>query len=318
MNGAFRATESPGGMTRRVIVVRAVVLVPKDTNPLHDAKDQSRRDLLCLSASSGLSYVCRGMNDSAPSPFRSGPSTRDMRFAPTRWTIVLKLREQQENSRETTGALDFLCHTYWYPLYAFARKQGNSAHDAQDLTQGFFSYLLEKDLFAAADRNLGKLRTFLLTAFTRYITRERVHAAAQKRGGGRRLESLDEEFDDGERRYRLEPADKVTPEQIYARSWALSLLKAAKEGVAKKETRAGRGDAFKVLEPFLEQDRDQSVTYDAVARRLSMSQEAVRKAVSRLRERYRDAVRDEIANTLRDPSDKEIDTEMRSLWAALS
>jgi len=240
-----------------------------------------------------------------------------MRFEPTRWTIVLKLREQQ-NARETSSALDFLCHTYWYPLYAFARKNGHAPHDAQDLTQGFFSYLLEKDLFSAADRSLGKLRTFLLTAFTRYITRERVHAAAQKRGGGRRLESLDEEFDDGERRYKLEPADKTTPEQIYARSWALSLLKAAKAQVESKETHAGRAEMFKVLEPFLDQERDPSVSYESIAHRLGMSQEATRKAVSRLRERYRDAVRDEIANTLRDPTDKEIDTEMRSLWAALS
>jgi RNA polymerase sigma-70 factor (ECF subfamily) len=240
-----------------------------------------------------------------------------MRFEPTRWTIVLKLREQK-NSREASNALDFLCHTYWYPLYAFARKHGHAPHDAQDLTQGFFSYLLEKDLFADADRTLGKLRTFLLTAFTRYITRERVHAAAQKRGGGRRIESLDEEFDDGERRYKLEPADKVTPEQIYARSWALALLKAAKAQIETKEAQVGRAEAFKILEPFLDQERDPSISYEAIARRLNMSQEAVRKAVSRLRERYRDAVRDEIADTLRDPTEKEIDTEMRSLWAALS
>jgi RNA polymerase sigma-70 factor (ECF subfamily) len=239
-----------------------------------------------------------------------------MRFEPTRWTLVSKARGL-DNSREAQRALDSLCRTYWYPLYAFARKQGHSAHDAQDLAQGFFTYLLEKQLFAAADRNLGKLRTFLLTAFTRYITRDRVHAAAQKRGGGRRIESLDEEFDDGERRYRLEPADKRTPEQIYARSWTLALLKAAREHVEARETAAGRGEAFKLLEPFLDQGRDPSLSYEAIARSLGLSQEAARKAVSRLRERYRDAVREEIASTLRDPSEKEIDTEMRSLWATL-
>ncbi|MEP6668297.1 MAG: hypothetical protein ABJF10_04045 [Chthoniobacter sp.] len=257
------------------------------------------------------------MNDPAPRPSRSSPATRDMRFEQTRWTLVLKAREQ-ENTREATGALEWLCRTYWYPLYAFARKQGRSAHDAQDLTQGFFSYLLEKDLFASADRNLGKLRTFLLTAFTRYITRERVHAGAQKRGGGRMIESLDEEFDDGERRYRLEPADRVTPEQLYARSWALSLLKVARGEIEAKEAAAGRAAVFKVLEPFLEQERDPSISYDTVARQLSMSQEAVRKAVSRLRERYRDAVREQIASTLRDPSDREVESEMKALWAALS
>lgn len=240
-----------------------------------------------------------------------------MRFEPTRWTLVLRA-QGVDNTREAGRALEALCLTYWYPLYAFARKQGHPAHDAQDFTQGFFSYLLEKNLFASADRNLGKLRTFLLTAFTRYISRERVHAAAQKRGGGKRIESLDEEFDDGEHRYRLEPADKVTPEQLYARSWTLSLLKAAKEQIEAKEVATGRGEAFRVMEPFLEQERDPTVSYESVARRLHMSQEAARKAVSRLRERYREAVREQIAGTLRDPSEKDIDTEMKSLWSALS
>ena len=255
--------------------------------------------------------------DDSTRKVRSGGSTRDMRFEPTRWTLISKVRAL-DNSREARLALDSLCHTYWYPLYAFARKQGHSPHDSQDLAQGFFTYLLEKQLFASADRNLGKLRTFLLTAFTRYISRDRVYAAAQKRGGGRRMESLDEEFDDGERRYRLEPADKRTPEQIYARSWTMSLLKAARDHVEARESAAGRSEAFKVLEPFLDQGRDPTVSYDLIARRLGLSQEATRKAVSRLRERYREAVRDEIASTLRDPTDKEIDTEMRSLWAALS
>ena len=207
---------------------------------------------------------------------------------------------------------------YWYPLYAFARREGHPAHDAQDFTQGFFTYLLEKDLFASADRNIGKLRTFLLTAFTRYIIRERVRAGALKRGGGHKIESLDEEFDDGERRYLREPADSVTPEQIYARSWAHSLLKVAKAQIETRETEAGRGEAYKVLEPFLEHERDSNVSYESVAERLSMTQVAARQAVSRLRERYREAVRGQIANTMRDPSDKEIDSELKALWAALS
>src|ERR1700761_3632819 len=145
-------------------------------------KAQSR-DILHRTGFRGLwrkrrfTSVLPGMNDPESRPSRSGPSTRDMRFEPTRWTLVLKAREQ-ENTREASSALESLCRTYWYPLYAFARKQGHSAHDAQDLAQGFFSYLLEKDLFSSADRSLGKLRTFLLTAFTRYITRERVHAGA--------------------------------------------------------------------------------------------------------------------------------------------
>jgi DNA-directed RNA polymerase specialized sigma24 family protein len=257
------------------------------------------------------------MNDPFPPSRNSDPRTRDVRFQPTQWTLVLRAREQG-NEREAKSAIEMLCQAYWYPLYAFARKQGFAPHDAQDVTQGFFAYLLEKDLFAAADRNLGKLRTFLLTAFTRFISRERAHESAAKRGGGRIVESLDQEFESGERRYRLEPADHITPEQIFARSWALSLLDVAKAQIQANEAAAGRSEVFKVLEPFLEQNRDPSISYVSVSSRLGMSQEAVRKAVSRLRERYRDAVRDQIANTLRAPTDEEIESEMRSLRAALS
>jgi DNA-directed RNA polymerase specialized sigma24 family protein len=257
------------------------------------------------------------MNDSSPRQRNSDPPTRDVRFQPTQWTLVLRAR-QQGNALEAQSAIEALCKAYWYPLYAFARKQGFPPHDAQDLTQGFFAYLLQKDLFAAADRNLGKLRTFLLTAFTRFISRERAHESAGKRGGGRPVESLDQEFENGERRYRLEPADRVTPEQIYACSWALSILDVAKAQIQAKEAAAGRSEMFKVLEPFLEQNRDSSISYESVSAKLGTSQEALRKAVSRLRERYRDAVRDQIASTLRAPTEEEIESEMRALRAALS
>ena len=252
------------------------------------------------------------MND----PLPAGQPLPPSHFQATRWTLVIKARGKADGP-EAKKALDALCRAYWYPLYAFARRQGHSPHDAQDLTQGFFAYLLEKDLFASADPNLGRLRTFLLTAFTRYVTREYVHSAAQKRGGGRKIESLDEEFSDGERTYRLEPADPVTPEQLFDRSWAQSLISSARKRLELSEAAEGRGQLCQVLGPFIDQHRDPAVTYESCAAQLGMAQPAVRKAVSRLRDRYRDAVREEISHTLKQPSEADIDNEMQALSKAL-
>jgi DNA-directed RNA polymerase specialized sigma24 family protein len=257
------------------------------------------------------------MSESAPIATRSASATRDGKFQTTQWHIVLQARGR-EGTQQARTALDALCRAYWYPLYAFARRQGRSQHNAQDLTQGFFAYMLEKDLFGDADPALGKLRTFLLTAFTRFISRENLRATAQKRGGGQHVISLDEEFDDGEKRFRLEAATKITPEEIFARSWATSLLDAAKAQVLRKEAAAGRQAMFVALEPFLERDRDATITYESMAAHLGLTQDALRKAVSRLRERYKQAIRDQVANTLNAPSEKEIDAEMRFLRAALS
>jgi DNA-directed RNA polymerase specialized sigma24 family protein len=238
------------------------------------------------------------------------------RFQPTRWSVVLRARDS-EDLREAKSALDTLCRMYWYPLFAFARHHGHASHDAQDLTQGFFSYALEKNLFAVADREAGKFRTFLLTAFTRYLIRERDRARAQKRGGGRVIESLDREFEAGERRYRCEPVDRVTPEQIFTRSWAYSVLDAAKAQCAKKEAAAGRAEMYRALESFLERNTRCEVKYKDLAGRLGLSVEALRQAVKRLRDRYRETIRDLIAETLTDPTEQAIDEEMRHLRAAL-
>jgi DNA-directed RNA polymerase specialized sigma24 family protein len=250
------------------------------------------------------------------SQLRAGKASEGVYSEETEWTLVLNVREHQ-NTQLARDALAALCHIYWYPLYAFARKLGHRLNEAQDLTQGFFVYLLEMDLFSKADRTQGRLRIFLLTAFTRYINRERSRTYARKHSGGLELKSLEEGFTDGERRYRLEPVAPATPEEIYSRSWAKALLKAAKEQLETKETAAGRGEAFKVLEPFLEQEPDESISYQSVALRLSISQPAVRMAVRRLRERYRKLLREQISNTLRDPTEKNLETELKALRAAL-
>jgi DNA-directed RNA polymerase specialized sigma24 family protein len=241
-------------------------------------------------------------------------AAENARFKPTRWSVVLRAREDLP---EAKSALDTLCRMYWYPLFAFARHHGHAPHDAQDLTQGFFGYVLEKNLFAAADRETGKLRTFLLTAFTRFLVRERDRARAQKRGGGQLIESLDQEFELGERRYRHEPIDRVTPEEIFARSWADSVLNAAKAECAKQEAAAGRAEMYRVLESFLERNTRCEVKYKDLAVQLGWSEEALRQAVKRLRDRYRKTIRDLIAETLIDPTEQAIDEEMRFLRAAL-
>ena len=141
-------------------------------------------------------------------------------FATTRWSLIAAAG--QGSSPEAHEALATLCRVYWYPLYAYARRRLPSAEDAQDLTQEFFARLLEKDYLQAADPQRGKFRSFLLTAFKRFLAKEQDRASAQKRGGGRSPLSLD--FQAGERQYQLEPTDHATPERLYERRWALTLL----------------------------------------------------------------------------------------------
>jgi len=235
-------------------------------------------------------------------------------FPVTQWTLLVNgCRSQDPEQRRR--ALEELCLAYWYPLYVFARRQGSSREDAEDLTQGFLSYLLERDLFASASQELGKLRTFLLTIFQRYIGDARTRDRAQKRGGGQTLLSLD--LRDGEERYVNEPADTVTPEALYDRSWAMSVLAASLEDLGRAEQLAGRGPQFAVLEPFLNAATVADGNYDEAALALRMNGDAVRKAVSRLRQKFRECLRRQIAATLHQPDEAQVDEELTALKAAL-
>jgi RNA polymerase sigma factor (sigma-70 family) len=236
-------------------------------------------------------------------------------FPTTQWSIVLRAR-QSGDTQEFKSAADRLYRAYWYPLYAYARRWRNSPHDAQDLTQGFFAYALEKDFFADADAGKGKLRNFLMTAFSRYAKREFDRDQAEKRGGGRRAESLDEQFGEGEQRYQHEPADLTTPATLFDRAWAQSILDAAKARLAANEAASGRAELYKALEPFLERGHSSENPYKELATRLGLKEPTLRKTVERLRDRYREAVRAEIANTLTNPTDQAIDEEARCLRAA--
>ncbi len=212
-------------------------------------------------------------------------------------------------------ALEELCRDYWYPLYAFARRQGSNRESAEDLTQGFFQYLLQKDLFAAARQEAGKLRTFLLTIFQRYIGDARAREQAKKRGGGMELLPLDPE--EGEKRYSREPVDLVTPEQLYDRSWAMALLAAALDELRRSESGQGRGRQFELLSTFLDTSTVAEGDYESLAAALDSTPVAVRKAVSRLRRKFRDCLRGQIAATLREPDEERVDEELLALKAAL-
>ncbi len=223
---------------------------------------------------------------------------------------------QMADSLVARQALAGLCRDYWYPLYAFARRAGQNLHDAQDLTQGFFGEILEHNLFAAAEREKGRLRTFLLTAFRRYMGDVREKEQTFKRGGGQEHLSLN--LDEGEDRYVREPADHVTPEMLYERSWALTVLKGALKDLSAEEERAGRGAQCALLEGFLSPESTGESDYAAASATLKMTEEAVRKTVSRLRKKFRDCLRRQIADTLDAPSERQIDDELASLGAALS
>jgi DNA-directed RNA polymerase specialized sigma24 family protein len=240
---------------------------------------------------------------------RSGPGGARS-FATTHWSIVLAAaRGSRPDAR---AALATLCETYWYPLYAYVRRLGHKADEAQDLTQGFFAALLEKRYVKAADRERGRFRSFLLTALKRFLSKERDRAHARKRGGDAPPISLDLEAGDG--RYALEPSHDVTPEAIYERRWALTILDRVIMGLRQNYAGAGKAGLFDRLKEFLTGEPDAS-PYERVARELGMSEGAVKVAVHRLRRRYRDLLRAEIARTVADP--EEVDDELKYLLAVL-
>lgn len=235
-------------------------------------------------------------------------------FPATRWTRVVEACGAG-TAGDQQRALADICSEYWYPLYAFARRLGKCTQDAEDLTQGFFEYLLERGTLASANPGLGRLRTFLLTVFQRYIGDEQTRDRALKRGGGQEIFSLDAE--EGDRRYGAEPADEVSPEQLFDHSWAVSVLHAALEDLRKQETLSGRGAAFAVLECFLNPQSVAEGNYESAAAALETSAVTVRKMVSRLRAKFRDCLRQQIAGTLREPSEAQVDEELTALKSAL-
>jgi len=202
-----------------------------------------------------------------------------------------------------------LCENYWFPVYAFVRRAGHSADDAQDLTQEFFARLLDKHFLADADRNKGRFRTFLLTAVKRFLANEHDRIHAKKRGGGQTILSLE----GLEVRYCREPADRLTPERIFERQWALTLLDQVLARLQAEMTAGGKAALFDALKDHL--TGSEAVGYRVTATRLGMTEGAVKVAAHRLRLRYRELLREEIAQTVASPA--EIEEEVRYLFACL-
>jgi RNA polymerase sigma-70 factor (ECF subfamily) len=216
-------------------------------------------------------------------------------------------------SPQAAEALEKLCRRYWPPVYAFIRRCGHGPEDAKDLNQEFFSRLLEKNYLQAADAAKGKFRTLLLTAVTRFLINERERTQAQKRGGGTVHFPL--ETDDAEDGYRAEPADPATPETIYERRWAETVLEAVLARLRQECADAGQEERFEALKPFLATETH-APSGAEVAVRLGISETAVYSAVHRLRQHYGELLREEIAHTVASP--EEIDEELRHLARVLS
>ena len=253
------------------------------------------------------------MNDAstdAPDSPPPAPAGTRAQFAETHWSLVLHAQRGGDSAR-AGDALASLCQTYWYPLYAFVRRQGHSPHDAQDLTQEFFARLLARNFLGDADPAKGRFRSFLLGTLKHFLSDEWDRARAQKRGGGQQPISLDAES--AETRYQLEPADESSAEKIYERRWALALLDQVLKRLRDEFTRDGKEHVFDELKSALTGGK---VPYPEIAARLDMKESAVRTAIHRLRTRYRDIVRAEIAETVASPA--EVDAEMQHLFAALS
>jgi RNA polymerase sigma factor (sigma-70 family) len=238
-----------------------------------------------------------------------GNAHRDAGFRTTQWSVVL---EAQGESPAAQEALETLCRTYWRPIFAFLRRQGVGAEEAEDLTQGFFAQLLERRKFSALRKEKGRLRSFLLGALKYFVTDEQRRAMAIKRGKGQRLIPL-EEFRAGER-IEMEPSDPMTAEMIYERRWALTVLERVLSRLNDEYVGAGKAALFDSLKQLLP-DEPGSPSQAEIAARFGMSENAVRQAFYRFRQRYQSLLREEIANTVATPGD--IEDELRHLIAVL-
>jgi RNA polymerase sigma factor (sigma-70 family) len=243
-------------------------------------------------------------------PNASDAPARNASFATTHWSVVLAARaDDPARARE---ALEQLCTVYWYPLYAFLRRRGNQPADAEDLVQGFIEHLLECGFFLATDPDKGRFRSYLLTSLNHFLADGAVRAGRLKRGAGKLPLSLDAVV--AERRYALEPADHCDPEQLFEHRWALTLLDTVLKRMETEAAESGRANLFHQIKGLLQGDRGE-MPYAKLAPKLGMSEGALTVTVHRLRRRYRELVREEIAHTVSHPV--EIDEEMRHLFRVL-
>jgi RNA polymerase sigma-70 factor (ECF subfamily) len=232
-------------------------------------------------------------------------------FATTHWTVVLAAGRR--SAPQADAALEELCRIYWYPLYAYVRRQTPTREDAEDLTQSFFARFLEKNYLEKLNSEKGKFRAFLLASLKHFLANEWDKANSLKRGGGTAPLSLD--WQDADTRYQIEPADNSSPDKIYDRAWAVTLLERVIQHLRDENEAGGNSKVFEQLKPFLMVGKS-AIPYSQSAEALGMTESAVRVAVHRLRRRYRELLRAEISQTLSDPG--QVEEEVRALFSAFA
>jgi RNA polymerase sigma factor (sigma-70 family) len=235
--------------------------------------------------------------------FAAGPAQKHW-FTTTHWSVVLAATDPTDTSART--AMEELCNRYWYPLFAYIRRQGTDATEAEDLTQGFFEHLLQRERLAQANQSRGKFRTFLLAALQNYLNDQRDRSRRVKRGGRATIVSWDAQ--EAEQRYRLEPVDNVTPEVMFDRRWAVTTLARVRQRVREEFHANGKGDLYDLLHSHSE---GENLSYEEIARRLETTDSAVKSAAHRLRMRLRDLLWEEVAQTVSTPD--ELEQELRNL-----
>ncbi len=262
---------------------------------------------MCFSAAgcTSITMDCMSQDES-----HNSDMVQPVKFGSTHWSVVLEAAHA--SSPHSHEALSTLCETYWYPLYAYVRRRVRDVDEAQDMTQEFFARLLEKEYLEQAAPERGRFRSFLLTVFKHFLANEWSKAKAQKRGGGQAPISLD--LASVESRFALEPSHDVTPERLYDKQWAVTLIDHVLGVLRDEMVRAGKEDYFQRLKGFIIH-QGQSESCACVAAQLGMSEGAVRVAVHRMRQRYRALLRNEIAQTV--TTQAEIDDEIRSLFTSL-
>jgi DNA-directed RNA polymerase specialized sigma24 family protein len=220
--------------------------------------------------------------------------------------VVLAARGQ--GTPESAAALEQLCRTYWYPLYAYLRRSGCKPEEAEDMVQGFFLYLLETQVFGAVKREGGRFRSFLLGTLKNYVSDQKDKASAQKRGGGRQLVSW--ELAEAERLFKREPANEESPDRLYERRWVLALLERAMTRLRQECISGGNGELFDQLKGFVSGEKGET-SYAEAAARMDLSPSALKSAIFRLRRRHHELVREEVGHTVADPH--ELKEELRHL-----
>ena len=239
------------------------------------------------------------------------PVQSPRRFATTRWSLVVAAG--RKSSPDAEAALETLCNAYWFPLYAYVRSRGKNANDARDLTQEFFARLLEKDFLQTADPDRGRFRSFLLTVLKRFLANEHEKEQTLKRGGDRRKLAID--FDSGEQRIQIEPATSATPESIFERQWALTLLQRVLSNLEADYSESGRRELFEKCRVYLTGSAG-APPYAETAEQLGMTEGALKVAVHRMRKQYREKLQEEVAQTV--SSEAEVEDEIRSLMTAVA